>query len=59
MKYGRELQTRINLKDASIINENSTDTLKQYAVLDEHRRMGDNVVSVEVYCSHSFLERGV
>ncbi|MGD1805368.1 dynamin family protein [Dapis sp. BLCC M126] len=59
IKYGKELQTRIQLKDGSIINANGTDILKEYAVLDDNRQMRDDVTSVEVYCPHSFLERGV
>lgn len=59
VKYGKELYTRIQLKDGSIINGNNTDILKEYAVLDDNRRMRDDVTSVEVYLPHSFLERGV
>ncbi len=59
VKYGKELQTRIQLKDGSIINANGTDILKEYAVLDDNRQMRDDVTSVEVYCPHSFLARGV
>ncbi|MDY7008691.1 MAG: dynamin family protein [Cyanobacteriota bacterium] len=59
IKYGRELQTKINLKDGSQICETGTDILKQYAVLDNNRRMRDDVTSVEVYCPHPFLKRGV
>ncbi len=59
VKYGQELQTKINLKDGSSINEMGTDILKEYAVLDDNRRMRDDVTSVEVYCPHSFLQTGV
>ncbi|WP_246844141.1 dynamin family protein, partial [Hydrocoleum sp. CS-953] len=59
VKYGKELQTIIQLKDGSIINANGTDILKEYAVLDDNRKMRDDVTSVEVYCPHPFLERGV
>ena len=59
VKYGKELQTIIQLKDGSIINSNGTDILKEYTVLDDNRRMRDDVTSVEVYYPHSFLEMGV
>jgi len=59
VKYGKELETRIQLKDGSIIHANGTDILKEYAVLDDNRQMRDDVTSVEVYCPHSFLARGV
>ncbi|MGB3507849.1 MAG: dynamin family protein [Microcoleaceae cyanobacterium] len=59
VKYAKELQTKINLKDGSTINQTGIDILKKYAVLDDNRRMRDDVASVEVYFPHSFLERGV
>ena len=59
VKYGQELQTKIQLQDGTIINENGTDILKKYALLDSYHKMQDDVTSVEVYCPHFFLERGV
>jgi hypothetical protein len=59
LRYGAELSTKITLHDGTIINERGTDILKQYAILDDRRRMNDNVISVEVFCDNSFLEMGV
>ncbi len=59
VKYGTELKTRITLKDGSEINEDGIDILKRYAILDDNRRMRDNVAAVDVFCPHPFLETGV
>ncbi|WP_299410880.1 dynamin family protein [Acaryochloris sp. IP29b_bin.148] len=57
--YGPHLQTRIGLASRQEIVEAGTDILKQYAILDDHRRMREDVVSVEVSCPHPFLQTGV
>jgi GTP-binding protein EngB required for normal cell division len=59
VKYGMELQTKITLKDGSEINETGIDILKRYAILDDNRRMRDDVAAVDVFCPHPFLETGV
>jgi Dynamin family len=57
--YGTTLQTRIGFKDGSTISDAGTDILKQFAILDEQRRMRDDVVAVTVECPHPFLQTGV
>jgi hypothetical protein len=59
VRYGNELYTRITLKDGKEISDRGTDVLKQFAILDDQRRMRDDVVSVHVYCPHPFLQTGV
>ncbi len=59
VKYGEELQTRITLKDGRKISEQGTDILKQFAILDDNRRMREDVAEVEVFCYHPFLQTGV
>jgi replication fork clamp-binding protein CrfC len=59
VKYGQELQTRITLKDGRKIREQGTDILKQFAILDDNRRMREDVAEVEVFCHHPFLQTGV
>jgi hypothetical protein len=59
VRYGRELQTRIRLSDGSGIQETGTEVLKRFAILDENRRMRDDVAAVEVFCPHPFLQTGV
>ncbi len=59
VRYGSEIQSRITLTDGREINENGTDILKQFAILDDNRRMRDDVSKVEVFCPHPFLKTGV
>jgi hypothetical protein len=59
VRYGNELHTQITFKDGTEISEGGTEVLKQYAILDDQRRMRGDVTSVHVYCPHSFLQRGV
>lgn len=59
VRYGNELHTRITFKDGTEISESGTEVLKQYAILDDQRRMRGDVTSVHVYCPHPFLQRGV
>lgn len=59
VKYGEELQTKITLKDGKEINEEGIGVLKRYAILDENRRMRDDVAAVDVFCPHPFLQTGV
>jgi replication fork clamp-binding protein CrfC len=59
VRYGDELQTRIRLVDGMEISEVGTDVLKRFAVLDDNRRMREDVASVEVLCPHPLLKPGV
>lgn len=59
VRYGNELHTRITLTDGTETNESGTDVLKQYAILDDERRMRGDVASVQVFCPHPFLQTGV
>lgn len=57
--YGNELHTRITFTNGTEISESGTDVLKQYAILDDQRRMRGDVTSVQVFCPHPFLQTGV
>ncbi len=59
VRYGPELQTRIKLSSGRTLMEKGTDLLKQYAILDDDRRMREDVISVEVWCPHPWLQTGV
>lgn len=59
VKYGDELKTRITFVDGKEINRSGTDILKQFAILDDDRRMRNDVLSVEVLSPHPFLKTGV
>jgi hypothetical protein len=57
--YGAEITTTITLKNGEIIREAKTDILAQFALLDNDRRMRDDVAEIEVSYPHPFLEMGV
>jgi Dynamin family len=57
--YGSELQTRICLADGTEQVAAGTDILKQFAILDDDRRMREDVTAVEVRCPHPWLQTGV
>ena len=59
VKYGTELQTRINFLNGKEIFRSGTGILKEFAILDDDRRMRNDVASVEVYSPHPFLKTGV
>jgi Dynamin family len=59
VRYGPELQTRIQLVDGRTIIGQGIDLLQQYAILDDARRMREDVASVEVWCPHPWLQTGV
>jgi replication fork clamp-binding protein CrfC len=59
VKYGTTVRTRIMLVDGTEIYRSGTEVLQQFAVLDGNRQMRKDVASVEVFCPHPFLERGI
>lgn len=59
IRYGTEISTRISLSNGQEISEPGTDILKQYAILDDQRRMRGDVTGVYVTYPHPFLQTGV
>ena len=59
VSYGEKLQTVISLKDGTTIQQEGIKILKQYAILDDDRRMKDEVKEVTVFCNHYWLKTGV
>ncbi|MCT7957107.1 dynamin family protein [Laspinema palackyanum] len=59
VRYGEELSAKITLTDGQVMSDRGTAILKQYAILDQERRMRNDVAAVEVFCPHSFLQIGV
>jgi Dynamin family len=57
--YGESLRTEIHLKDGQTIAADNAEILKDYAILDEQRRMREDVAAVNVYCPHPWLRTGV
>ncbi|MEM8828280.1 MAG: dynamin family protein [Cyanobacteria bacterium P01_G01_bin.19] len=59
INYGEQLQTVITLKNGDRIQQDGTKILKEYAILDEERRMKDEVKEVEVSCDLPWLKTGI
>ncbi|WP_414623975.1 dynamin family protein [Calothrix sp. CCY 0018] len=59
VKYGDEVETRITFLDGKQIHRSGTDILKEFAILDDDRRMRNDVLSVEVFSPHPFLKTGI
>ena len=59
VRYGPELRSRIVLTNGEEIEQAGTEVLKQFAILDDRRRMREDVAAVEVFCPHPFLQMGV
>ncbi|MEM7713625.1 MAG: dynamin family protein, partial [Cyanobacteria bacterium P01_A01_bin.68] len=59
VKYGDELKTHITFLDGKQIQRSGTNILKEFAILDDDRRMRNDVLSVEVLSPHPFLKTGV
>jgi hypothetical protein len=57
--YGEDVRTTITLKNGEIIREAKTEILTKFAILDNDRRMRDDVAAIEVTYPHPFLEMGV
>lgn len=59
VQYGKTLRSQICLRNGRTVEEQGTEILKQFAILDDERRMRDDVLSVSVFCPHPFLKSGV
>jgi GTP-binding protein EngB required for normal cell division len=59
VRYGDTLRTRIRFSDGRETSEPGTEVLKRFAILDEQRRMRQDVAAVEVFCPHPLLKTGV
>jgi hypothetical protein len=59
IRAGAELRTQITLQDGTQICEAGTEVLQRFAILDDQRRMRDDVAAVEVFSPHPWLQTGV
>ncbi len=59
VRYDPILQTQIRFVDGRILKEPGTELLKQFAILDNQRRMRSDVAEVDVWCPHPWLQTGV
>jgi Dynamin family len=59
VRYGSDLQTRISLSNGTEIQELGTEVLSRFAILNDNRRMREDVRAVEVCCPHPVLQTGI
>jgi len=59
VRYGTEVRSRIQLRNGTTLEESGTEILQQFAILDQQRRMREDVAAVEVLCPHPWLKTGV
>lgn len=59
VRYGTETATTIRFTNGQSMTEAGTEVLKRFAILDDDRRMREDVAAVEVTCPHPFLKPGV
>ncbi len=59
IRYGAALESLIRLKDGRCLQEPGTALLKNFAVLDQARRMRGDVAYAEVRCPHPLLENQI
>jgi ribosome biogenesis GTPase A len=59
IRYGERLETSIDLRDGRILRQSGCKLLERFAVLDERRRMRDDIRRVEIFCPHPLLKQNV
>jgi len=59
VKYGPETKTCVTHIDGTVTQQAGTSALQDFAILNEHRQMRDDVAAVEVYCPHPLLKLGI
>ena len=59
IKYGTKTQTKIILRDGTEKIATDTKILQEYAILDDERRMRNDIQTVEVSCNYPLLKPGV
>ncbi|NEQ97894.1 MAG: dynamin [Cyanothece sp. SIO2G6] len=57
--HGESIHTTIHLKNGDTVAESGTDILRQFAVLNQDRRMREDVESVTVVSPHYLLRQGM
>jgi GTPase SAR1 family protein len=57
--YGKEISTTITLNTGKVVSQLGSDLLTEFAILDDDRRMRDDIQKIEVSYPHPLLEMGV
>jgi GTPase SAR1 family protein len=57
--YGEEIRTTITLTTGKVVSQLGSDLLTEFAILDDDRRMRDDIQHIEVSYPHPLLQMGV
>jgi GTPase SAR1 family protein len=57
--YGEEIRTTITLTTGKVVSQLGSELLTEFAILDDDRRMRDDIQSIEVSYPHPLLQMGV
>jgi GTPase SAR1 family protein len=57
--YGEEIRTKITLTTGKVVSQVGSDLLTEFAILDDDRRMRDDIQHIEVSYPHPLLQMGV
>jgi GTPase SAR1 family protein len=57
--YGEEIRTTITLNSGEIVSQLGSELLTEFAILDDDRRMRDDIQKIEVSYPHPLLQMGV
>jgi GTPase SAR1 family protein len=57
--YGAEIRTTITLKNGEVVSQPGSELLTEFAILDDDRRMRDDIQKIEVSYPHPLLQMGV
>jgi GTPase SAR1 family protein len=57
--YGEEIRTTITLVNGEVVSQLGSDLLTEFAILDDDRRMRDDIQHIEVSYPHPLLQMGV
>jgi GTPase SAR1 family protein len=57
--YGAEIRTTITLTTGEVVSQSGSEILTEFAILDDDRRMRDDILAIEVTYPHPLLQMGV
>lgn len=57
--YGEEIRTTITLTTGKVVSQLGSDLLTEFAILDDDRRMRDDIQHIEVSYPHPLLQMGI
>jgi GTPase SAR1 family protein len=57
--YGAEIRTTITLTTGEVVSQSGSEILTEFAILDDDRRMRDDILAIEVTYPHPLLQMGI